>query len=131
MFSLLHSRLLRPVFIALGVAMLLQVLLAVWLTRTTVDDLVSDLAARMQDDSQRLGAELAAAEREVGFNVARLPVPRRLGRDAVADLHHRIGGLAGGNQPHIGPTQPGHREAAASQKGRLEARLPRLLPPRK
>ena len=61
MFSLLHSRLLRPVFIALGVAMLLQVLLAVWLTRTTVDDLVSDLAARMQDDSQPKGAQLSAA----------------------------------------------------------------------
>jgi methyl-accepting chemotaxis protein len=45
--------------------MLVQVLLAVWLTRTTVDDLVADLATRMQDDSQRLGAELGAAEQEV------------------------------------------------------------------
>jgi len=77
LFSLLHSRLLRPVFIALGVAMLLQVLLAVWLTRTTVDDLVSDLAARMQDDSQRLGAELAAAEREVGQGLEALSTKTR------------------------------------------------------
>ncbi len=65
MFSLLHSRLLRPVFIALGVAMLVQVLLAVWLTRSTVDDLVDDLAASLQGDSQRLGGELESAEREV------------------------------------------------------------------
>ncbi len=65
MFSLLHSRLLRPVFIALGVAIVLQVLVSVWLTRTTVDDLVADLAARLQDDSQRLGDELGVAEREV------------------------------------------------------------------
>ena len=64
-------------FIALGIAMLLQVLLAVWLTRTTVDDLVSDLAARMQDDSQRLGAELAAAEREVGQGLEALSTKTR------------------------------------------------------
>jgi len=64
-FSLLHSRLLRPVFIALGVAIVLQVLVSVWLTRTTVDDLVADLATRLQDDSQRLGDELGVAEREV------------------------------------------------------------------
>ncbi len=65
MFSLLHSRLLRPVFIALGVAIVLQVLVSVWLTRTTVDDLVADLATRLQGDSQRLGDELGVAEREV------------------------------------------------------------------
>jgi methyl-accepting chemotaxis protein len=63
--SLLHSRLLRPVFIALGVAMLVQVLLAVWLTRSTVNDLVEDLAVSLQGDSQRLGDELGAAGREV------------------------------------------------------------------
>jgi methyl-accepting chemotaxis protein len=65
LFSLLHSRLLRPVFIALGVAIVLQVLVSVWLTRTTVDDLVADLATRLQGDSQRLGDELGVAEREV------------------------------------------------------------------
>ena len=65
MFSLLHSRLLRPVFIALGVAIVLQVLVSVWLTRTTVDDLVADLATRLQSDSKRLGDELGVAEREV------------------------------------------------------------------
>src|SRR3990167_7606826 len=59
MFALLHSRLLRPVFIALGMAMLVQVFLAVWLTRTTVDDLVADLATRLEGDSQSLGAALS------------------------------------------------------------------------
>nr|WP_324733177.1 methyl-accepting chemotaxis protein [Pseudomonas sp. IT1137] len=72
MFALLHSRLLRPVFIALGVAMLVQVFLAVWLTRTTVDDLVADLATRLEGDSQRLGGELDAAEREVVQSLAAL-----------------------------------------------------------
>ena len=44
---------------------MLQVLVSVWMTRTTVDDLVADLAARLQGDSQRLGDELGVAEREV------------------------------------------------------------------
>lgn len=77
MFALLHSRLLRPVFIALGVAMLVQVFLAVWLTRTTVDDLVADLATRLEGDSQRLGGELSAAEREVVQSLAALSVNTR------------------------------------------------------
>ena len=77
MFALLHSRLLRPVFIALGVAMLVQVFLAVWLTRTTVDDLVADLATRLEGDSQRLGGELGAAEREVVQSLAALSANTR------------------------------------------------------
>ncbi|MDX1368079.1 MAG: methyl-accepting chemotaxis protein [Pseudomonas sp.] len=77
MFALLHSRLLRPVFIALGVAMLVQVFLAVWLTRTTVDDLVADLATRLEADSQRLGGELGAAEREVVQSLAALSANTR------------------------------------------------------
>lgn len=77
MFALLHSRLLRPVFIALGVAMLVQVFLAVWLTRTTVDDLVADLATRLEGDSQRLGGELDAAEREVVQSLAALSANTR------------------------------------------------------
>lgn len=81
MFSLLHSRLLRPVFIALGVAMLVQVLLAVWLTRSTVDGLVADLAARLEGDSQRLAGELGAAERELvqGLSALSANTRERLG----------------------------------------------------
>ena len=43
LFSLLRSRLLRPVFMALGVAMLVQVGLAVWLTRSIVLPLAQSL----------------------------------------------------------------------------------------
>ncbi len=63
--SLLHSRLLRPVFIALGIALLVQALIAVALTRSTVTALESDLAARLGVDSQHLSAELEQASREV------------------------------------------------------------------
>ena len=37
---MLRSRLLRPVFVALGLAMLVQVGLAVWLMRASVDEMV-------------------------------------------------------------------------------------------
>ncbi len=63
--SLLRSRLLRPVFLALGVALLVQVLVAVALTRSTVTALVSDLAGQLGADTQRLSGELEQAGREV------------------------------------------------------------------
>jgi methyl-accepting chemotaxis protein len=63
--SLLRSRLLRPVFIALGIALLVQVLVAVALTRSTVTALEVDLGASMQADSQRLSDELGQASDEV------------------------------------------------------------------
>ncbi|WP_226505550.1 MULTISPECIES: methyl-accepting chemotaxis protein [Pseudomonas] len=63
--SLLQSRLLRPVFIALGIALLVQVLVAVALTRSTVSALEADLGKSMQVDSQRLSAELGQASDEV------------------------------------------------------------------
>lgn len=63
--SLLRSRLLRPVFIALGVALLVQVLVAVALTRSTVTALEADLSARLGVDSQHLSSELEQASQEV------------------------------------------------------------------
>mgnify|MGYP006979932415 CR=1 FL=1 len=63
--SLLRSRLLRPVFIALGVALLVQVLVAVALTRSTVTALEADLATRLGVDSQHLSGELEQASRDV------------------------------------------------------------------
>ncbi|MBV4486405.1 methyl-accepting chemotaxis protein [Pseudomonas sp. SWRI153] len=63
--SLLQSRLLRPVFVTLGVALLVQVLVAVALTRSTVTALEADLAARLGADSQKLSGELEQAGREV------------------------------------------------------------------
>ncbi|WP_010488361.1 methyl-accepting chemotaxis protein [Pseudomonas sp. S9] len=63
--SLLRSRLLRPVFIALGLALLVQVLVAVVLTRTTVSTLVEDLSARLGSDTRQLSTDLEAASAEV------------------------------------------------------------------
>uniref|UniRef100_UPI0030D77BD3 methyl-accepting chemotaxis protein n=2 Tax=Pseudomonas sp. RL_15y_Pfl2_60 TaxID=3088709 RepID=UPI0030D77BD3 len=63
--SLLRSRLLRPVFIALGLALLVQVVVAVVLTRTTVSTLVEDLSARLGSDTRQLSSDLEAASAEV------------------------------------------------------------------
>lgn len=63
--SLLRSRLLRPVFIALGIALLVQVLVAVALTRSTVTALESDLDRHLGADSQKLSGELEKASDEV------------------------------------------------------------------
>jgi methyl-accepting chemotaxis protein len=63
--SLLQSRLLRPVFVTLGIALLVQVLVAVALTRSTVTALEADLGKRLGVDSQKLSGELAQAGKEV------------------------------------------------------------------
>ena len=63
--SLLQSRLLRPVSVTLGIALLVQVLVADALTRSTVTALESDLDTRLGVDSQKLTAELEQAGREV------------------------------------------------------------------
>ncbi|MDH2198570.1 methyl-accepting chemotaxis protein [Ectopseudomonas oleovorans] len=70
--SMLRSRLLRPVFVALGLAMLVQVGLAVWLMRASVDGMVEDLAQRLGGESRRLGEELSMAEREMSQGLAAL-----------------------------------------------------------
>lgn len=77
LFSLLRSRLLRPVFIALGLAMLAQVGIAVWLTRATVDNLVNDLTQRLGGESQRLAGELGSAEEEMRAGLATLSTNTR------------------------------------------------------
>nr|WP_249671801.1 methyl-accepting chemotaxis protein [Pseudomonas syringae] len=61
----MQSRLLRPVFIALGIALLVQVIVAVALTRSTVTALEADLANRLGVDSQHLSSELESASSEV------------------------------------------------------------------
>ncbi|MDZ5604275.1 methyl-accepting chemotaxis protein [Pseudomonas sp. RP23018S] len=63
--SLLRSRLLRPVFVALGIALLLQVVVAVVLTRSTVSELEADLEQRFGRDSATLANELQQAGQEV------------------------------------------------------------------
>ena len=75
--SLLQSRLLRPVFVTLGIALLVQVLVAVALTRSTVTALESDLYAGLSADSKQLAAELELAGREVKSNLDGLSVSTR------------------------------------------------------
>nr|WP_218173507.1 methyl-accepting chemotaxis protein [Pseudomonas gingeri] len=62
---MLQSRLLRPVFVTLGIALLVQVLVAVALTRSTVTALEADLGSRLGVDSQKLSGELEQAGKEV------------------------------------------------------------------
>ncbi|MDO7929333.1 methyl-accepting chemotaxis protein [Pseudomonas sp. KFB-139] len=75
--SLLRSRLLRPVFIALGIALLVQVLVAVALTRSTVTALEADLASRLGVDSQHLSSELERASSEVTSSLDALSASTR------------------------------------------------------
>ena len=70
--SLLRSRLLRPVFVALGIALLVQVVVAVVLTRSTVTALEADLGNRLGSDSQKLATELDQAAKEVSSGLSSL-----------------------------------------------------------
>ncbi|HCN45663.1 MAG TPA: methyl-accepting chemotaxis protein, partial [Pseudomonas sp.] len=70
--SLLRSRLLRPVFVALGIALLVQVVVAVVLTRSTVTALEADLGNRLGTDSQKLANELDQAAKEVSSGLSSL-----------------------------------------------------------
>jgi methyl-accepting chemotaxis protein len=73
----LQSRLLRPVFIALGIALLVQVVVAVALTRSTVTALEADLANRLGVDSQHLSSELESASSEVTSSLDALSASTR------------------------------------------------------
>ncbi|GIZ12882.1 methyl-accepting chemotaxis protein [Pseudomonas sp. NCCP-436] len=86
--SMLRSRLLRPVFVALGLAMLVQVGLAVWLMRASVDDMVEDLAQRLGEESRSLGQELNLAESEMSAGLAALSTStrERLGEGLTSQL---------------------------------------------
>ncbi|GGU60450.1 methyl-accepting chemotaxis protein [Pseudomonas laurentiana] len=67
----------RPVFVALGIALLVQVLVAVALTRSTVTTLEADLGNRLGVDSQKLSAELERAEQEVSAGLDSLSASTR------------------------------------------------------
>nr|WP_238417939.1 methyl-accepting chemotaxis protein [Pseudomonas syringae group genomosp. 3] len=73
----MQSRLLRPVFIALGIALLVQVIVAVALTRSTVTALEADLANRLGVDSQHLSSELELASSEVTSSLDALSASTR------------------------------------------------------
>ncbi|MCY1276321.1 Methyl-accepting chemotaxis protein (MCP) signaling domain protein [compost metagenome] len=93
--SLLRSRLLRPVFIALGIALLVQLLIALWLTRSTVDHLVEDLGARLGGESQNLAGELERAGKELSSGLGELSANtrERLGAALTARLEAERGEL--------------------------------------
>nr|WP_213085735.1 MULTISPECIES: methyl-accepting chemotaxis protein [Pseudomonas] len=74
---MLRSRLLRPVFVALGIALLVQVLVAVALTRSTVTALEADLGNRLGADSQKLSGELEQAGRELSSGLDSLSASTR------------------------------------------------------
>nr|WP_218176982.1 methyl-accepting chemotaxis protein [Pseudomonas gingeri] len=74
---MLQSRLLRPVFVTLGIALLVQVLVAVALTRSTVTALEADLGTRLGIDSQKLSGELEQAGKEVTSSLDSLSVNTR------------------------------------------------------
>ncbi|MDD1014180.1 methyl-accepting chemotaxis protein [Pseudomonas sp. TNT2022 ID1025] len=88
--SLLRSRLLRPVFVALGIALLVQVLVAVALTRSTVTALEADLGNRLSADSQKLSAELEQAGKEVSSGLDSLSASTR--QRLTAGLSTRLQG---------------------------------------
>ena len=75
--SLLQSRLLRPVFVIFGIVFLVQVLVAVALTRSTVTALEADLGVRLGADSQKLSGELEQAGREVTSSLDNLSTSTR------------------------------------------------------
>ncbi len=75
--SLLRSRLLRPVFVALGIALCVQVMVVLVLTQSTVKNLMSDLGDRLSSDTERLSAELKAAGDEVTSSLGGLSVRTR------------------------------------------------------
>ncbi|MDD2060127.1 methyl-accepting chemotaxis protein [Pseudomonas sp. GD03860] len=88
--SLLRSRLLRPVFVALGIALLVQVLVAVALTRSTVTTLEADLGKRLGVDSQKLSAELEQAGQELSSGLESLSASTR--QRLTAGLSTRLQG---------------------------------------
>ncbi len=75
--SLFRSRLLRPVFLALGIALLVQVLVAVALTGSTVTALEADLGQQLGADSERLGSELDQAGLDLTNSLDKLSTSTR------------------------------------------------------
>jgi len=78
------------VFVALGIALLVQVLVAVALTRSTVTALEADLGARLGNDSQKLAAELEQAGQDVRAGLDSLSASTR--QRLSAGLSERLQG---------------------------------------
>ncbi|MFP6849729.1 MAG: methyl-accepting chemotaxis protein [Pseudomonas sp.] len=103
--SVLRSRLLLPVFLALGVALMVQVIVAVALTRATVATLEADLGKGMQDDTARLVDELGRASDEVrgGLDSLSASTQAQLAKGLsgrLAQEQEQIRAVLGGNLKH-------------------------------
>ena len=72
LFSSLRSRLLRPVFLTLCAAVLVQMLVALALTRGTIDGLEQEIEQSLGADSARLLQALRTADTEVSRGLSSL-----------------------------------------------------------
>lgn len=88
LFSSLRSRLLRPVFLTLCGAVLVQVVVALALTRSTIDGLEHDIERSLGEDSTRLLQELRTADAEVGSGLSGLA--KRMTNDLSQGLTQRL-----------------------------------------
>ncbi|WP_043239255.1 methyl-accepting chemotaxis protein [Stutzerimonas azotifigens] len=89
LFSSLRSRLLRPVLLTLCVAILVQLLVALALTRGTIESLQSEIGERLRADSGRLVGELEAAGGEVRSGLSGLS--GRMTEELTGRLGERLG----------------------------------------
>lgn len=88
LFSSLRSRLLRPVLLTLCGAVLVQVLVALALTRSTIDGLEQDIERSLGEDSTRLLQALRTADAEVGGGLSGLA--KRMTGDLSQGLTQRL-----------------------------------------
>ncbi|HCL75154.1 MAG TPA: methyl-accepting chemotaxis protein, partial [Pseudomonas sp.] len=88
LFSSLRSRLLRPVFLTLCGAVVVQVVLALALTRGTIGALEQEIQQSLSADAARLLGELQAADVEVRNGLSGLS--ERMQSDLAEGLAQRL-----------------------------------------
>ena len=88
LFSSLRSRLLRPVFITLCVAVTVQVAVALVLTRDTIESLEEEIQQSLSEDAERLLGELKTADGEVRNGLSGLST--RMQADLSQGLTQRL-----------------------------------------
>lgn len=88
LFSSLRSRLLRPVFLTLCAAVVVQVVVALALTRGTIGALEQDIHKSLSEDAARLLGELQSADVEVRNGLSSLS--ERMQSDLTSGLTQRL-----------------------------------------
>lgn len=84
----LRSRLLRPVFLTLCSAIVVQVLVAVALAKGTIEEMEDQIQRRLAADTERLSGELASASEEVQAGLAGLS--KRMQTELAQGLSQRL-----------------------------------------